>query len=162
MHASSEAATTPKPQALLSCGKAALFGSLAGASLRQALSHPTAAILAVCEQLASLGLRGFVPLHNTSDSDDVRIQDCQDFSENWYIGIVWRLLMLTLTLVLNSLMLHNFVLSLHRLGSVRGTSMINGISFIVSGLLGVLVFGEKASLLYGLGMVLVWIGLLLV
>lgn len=70
--------------------------------------------------------------------------------------------MVILMLAFNSLMLNNFVLSMHRIGSLRATSTINAISFIVSGALGATVFGEQVTATYALGMTLVWIGLLLV
>eukprot|EP00455_Lapot_gusevi_P014043 TRINITY_DN16954_c0_g1_i1.p1 TRINITY_DN16954_c0_g1~~TRINITY_DN16954_c0_g1_i1.p1 ORF type:complete len:156 (+),score=17.74 TRINITY_DN16954_c0_g1_i1:77-544(+) len=65
-------------------------------------------------------------------------------------------------LFVNSVMLNLLVKSMHTLGTARATSIINSLSFCLSGVMGMLIFSEKINLQWCCGVAVILAGVLLI
>jgi drug/metabolite transporter (DMT)-like permease len=82
---------------------------------------------------------------------------CGGGAAHWLV----RALALAAVLALNSLMVQALLRSMHLAGTVRAVTQVNGLSFVLSGLLGFALWGEPLSLRWLLGIALIVSGVFL-
>ncbi len=73
-----------------------------------------------------------------------------------------KIITIVCMIVCNTLQLINFMKALEKKGSLPVTVISSAVSFLLTGLLGLVLLGEKLSLMWFLGLVLIGIGMIFI